>query len=317
MELRLQREITDYGKVGVFLGGTSAERDISLLSGEAIYNALISKGVDAVKIDTKGDFKKEIEAHGVQRALIALHGRDGEDGVIQGFLKTLGIPFTGSSVAGAAISMNKLMSKQVWQQMGIATSRFGCVEHGQTFNEVDARRLFAKLGPVLFVKPVKEGSSVGMSKVRTPEELVNAVSLAHQYDRHALVESFISGKEYTVSILRGVALPSISMETPRDFYDYEAKYQSTETSYYCPSGLDENEEAELQKIALDAFHGLGCSGWGRVDFIRDGDIGEFLILEANTVPGMTETSLVPKAANAKGISFEDLVLHILETSFDK
>ena len=313
--LRLTRQPTDYGKVAVLFGGNSAERDISLLSGEAIYNGLKTAGVDAVKIDTKDSLYEQLVDNKIDRAFIALHGRDGEDGVVQGFLQTLGIPFTGTSVASAALSMDKLLSKQVWAQMGIPTSRFSKVTRGEKFEQVEARRLFAKLGPVLFVKPVKEGSSVGMSKVKTAQELIDAVELAHQYDKDALIESFISGKEYTVSILKGETLPSISMITPRDFYDYEAKYHSDKTEYFCPSGLTDKEEKELQNLAAQAFDALGCSGWGRVDFIRDGDIGEFLILEANTVPGMTESSLVPKAAKAVGINFNELVLHILDTSF--
>ena len=313
--LKLTRKPSDYGRVAVLLGGNSAERDISLLSGEAIYNGLKTAGVDVVKIDARNSLYEQLVDNRVERAFIALHGRDGEDGVVQGFLQTLGIPFTGTSVASAALSMNKLLSKQVWQQMGIPTSRFSYVTRGCEFEQVEARRLFAKLGPILFVKPVKEGSSVGMSKVKTAQELIDAVKLAHKYDKHALIESFISGKEYTVSILKGETLPSISMVTPRDFYDYEAKYHSDKTEYFCPSGLSDKEELELQGLAARAFDALGCSGWGRVDFIRDGDIGEFLILEANTVPGMTESSLVPKAAKAIGINFSELVLHILDTSF--
>ncbi|TQV89891.1 D-alanine--D-alanine ligase [Aliikangiella coralliicola] len=315
MGLSLTRTPQEYGRVAVLLGGHSAEREVSLQSGEAIYAALISAGVDAVKIDPVDGLYEQLKSQNITRVFIALHGRDGEDGVVQGFLKTLNIPFTGSDVGSAAISMNKLLSKQIWQQLEIPTARFSTVKHGESFSEVDARRLFAKLGSVLFVKPVKEGSSVGMSKVKTPQELISAVKLAHQYDVHALVESYISGKEYTVTVLKGKALPSISMQTPREFYDYEAKYESTTTEYFCPSGLNDIDESEVQSLALRAFESLGCTGWGRVDFIREGESGPFLILEANTVPGMTESSLVPKAANAVGISFEKLVFHILDTSF--
>ena len=314
-KLNLTKSNSDFGRVGVLLGGNSAEREISLLSGEAIYNALERKGVDVVKIDTKENLLASIQQANIDRAFIALHGRDGEDGVVQGFLETLSIPYTGSNVASAAISMDKLTSKQIWQQLKFPTSHFEFVTRSHDVNETEARRLFAKLGPVLFVKPVKEGSSVGMSKVSETQELIDAIALAHQYDEKVLVESFITGKEYTVSILKDVALPSISMTTPRDFYDYEAKYQSSETQYFCPSGLDDKEESALKAMALKAFYSLGCSGWGRVDFIRDGDFGQFLLLEANTVPGMTQSSLVPKAAKAMGIEFDELVLHILETSF--
>ncbi|WP_196137167.1 D-alanine--D-alanine ligase [Aliikangiella sp. G2MR2-5] len=316
MNFEISRKPQEYGKVAVLLGGNSAERDISLMSGEAIFSALIKSGVDAVKVDPKDGLINQLIDKSIERVFIALHGREGEDGVVQGCLQSMGIPYTGSNVVSAAMSMDKLISKRLWKQMGIPTAHFSSVEKGQKFTEIEARRLFAKLGPVLFVKPVKEGSSVGMSKVSDEKSLVEGVRLAHQYDNQALVETFTSGKEYTVSILRGKALPSISMETPRDFYDYEAKYQSNQTKYFCPSGLSDDDETVLQRLALKAFGALGCSGWGRVDFIRDGEFGEFLILEANTVPGMTMTSLVPKAAKAVGLGFEQLVLNILETSFD-
>lgn len=312
---KINRKPEEYGKVAVLLGGNSAEREISLSSGEAIFDALKDAEVDVVKVDPRDDLYADLQKHQVERVFIALHGREGEDGVIQGFLKTLNIPFTGSGVTSAAVSMNKLLSKQIWQQMNIPTAHFESVTRVQVFDDKQAQRVLAKLGNVLFVKPVCEGSSVGMSKVNSVESLLAAVELAHQYDEVALIESFVSGKEYTVTILSGQALPSISMQTPREFYDYEAKYQSTSTEYFCPSGLDEDEEKALQKMALEAFSALGCEGWGRVDFIRDGRDGEFLILEANTVPGMTQSSLVPKAANAVGIEFKELVLQILETSF--
>ncbi len=315
-KLNLTRKAEDYGRVAVLCGGCSAEREVSLSSGQAIYLALTAAGVDVVKIDTQKDLYQSLSEQKITRAFIALHGRDGEDGVVQGFLQVLGIPFTGSNVSGASVSMNKLLSKRLFQQAEIATAQFSAIRKNEPFDQDAARLIFARLGPVLFVKPVNEGSSVGMSKVRTPDELITAVKLAHQFDDYALIESFISGKEYTVSILKGVALPSISMQTPRDFYDYEAKYQANTTEYFCPSGLSDGEEAFLSQLALRVFELLGCQGWGRVDFIRDGIDGEFLILEANTVPGMTETSLVPKAANAVGVSFKDLVLHILDTSFD-
>ncbi|MGX5174685.1 D-alanine--D-alanine ligase [Aliikangiella sp. IMCC44653] len=305
----------EFGKVAVLLGGKSAEREISLRSGEAVYQALVRQGVNAVKIDTNKDLYQQLVEHKIERAFIALHGRDGEDGVVQGFLKMLGIAFTGSNVASSAIAMNKLLCKQLWRQNDIATANFDFVKRGQPFAEVEAKRLLASLGHTLFVKPVNEGSSVGMSKVTSADELVKAVAYAHQYDEVALVESFINGKEYTVSILKGVALPSISMQTPREFYDYEAKYHSNTTEYFCPSGLNQQEETDLQNIAIKAFNVIGCSGWGRVDFIRSVS-GEFMILEANTVPGMTESSLVPKSAKQANLTFDELVLHILETSVD-
>jgi len=315
VELTSHRKADEYGKVAVLLGGNSAEREVSLLSGQAILNALQKAGVDVVAIDPANGLYEELRRNKITRVFIALHGREGEDGVVQGFLKTLDIPFTGSDVASAAISMNKLLSKQIWQQVEIPTANFCWVKKQQVFLENHARRMFARLCPIVFVKPVCEGSSVGLSKVSTVEELITAITLAHQFDDTALIEGFVSGKEYTVTVLHGKALPSVSMQTPREFYDYEAKYQANSTQYFCPSGLDETEESHLQQLALKAFAALGCSGWGRVDFIRDRRDGKFLILEVNTVPGMTETSLVPKAANVVGMDFETLVLHILDTSF--
>lgn len=304
-----------YGKVAVLYGGNSAEREVSLRSGRAIYNALLEKGVDAYLVDSRDHLLQQLIDHKIDRAFIALHGRDGEDGVVQGFLQTLKIPYTGSRVAGAAVSMDKLLSKQIFCQQAIKTADFIWLDQKQRFDLDDAASVFAELGAVLFVKPVKEGSSVGMSKVKTPDELIKAIALAHQFDQVALVEKYIQGDEYTVTILAERALPSIRMRTPRDFYDYEAKYHSNTTEYFCPSGLTDVDEAKLQAIAKKAFAVLGCSGWGRVDFIREAGTGQFLILEVNTVPGMTETSLVPKAAKVDGISFAELVLAILDTSF--
>jgi len=304
-----------YGKVAVLLGGSSAERDVSLASGKAIYQALINKKVAAVKIDPRDGLLQQLKDNKIERVFIALHGRGGEDGEIQGLLKALAIPFTGTDAASASLSMNKLLSKQVWQYKGFDTAQFESVSRNLSFNDTRASAIFEKLGPVLFVKPISEGSSVGMSKVNSSAQLVEAVALAHQFDQTALVERFIDGQEYTVGILAGRALPSISMRTPREFYDYQAKYEATTTEYFCPSGLSEESEQQLRELALSAFSALGCSGWGRVDFIRDRESGRFLLLEANTVPGMTQSSLVPKAAKAAGIDFGDLVLQILDTSF--
>ena len=307
--------VRDFGKVAVLLGGSSAEREISLLSGNAIYAALKKAGVDVVKIDTQDNIYQQIVSLKIERAFIALHGRDGEDGVIQGFLKLMQIPFTGSSTAGSALAMNKLHSKQVWQQNGYQTASFKTVLRNKKMMLADAENTLDEIGPVLFVKPIREGSSVGMSKVSTAKALVDAVDLAQQYD-DVLIESYIDGREYTVSILDGKALPSISMVTPNEFYDYDAKYCSSQTEYFCPSGLSDEQEAILGQLAVDAFECLGCSGWGRVDFIRQGNSDSFMLLEANTVPGMTESSLVPKSAQSVGLSFTDLVLRILASSLD-
>ena len=314
-ELKLTKKPKDYGKVAVLLGGSSAEREISLRSGEAIYQSLIEANIDAVKIDPiEGLYQKLIDSK-VDRAFIALHGRDGEDGVVQGFLKTLEIPFTGSNVSSSAIAMNKVVCKKIWQHAGVPTANFVEVNRAQNNDLIRAQAIVEQLDLPLFIKPIHEGSSVGMSKAESVEQLVDSINLALQYDNNVLVESFIDGDEYTVTILKGFALPSISMRTPNQFYDYHAKYESKQTQYFCPSGLDESEEKLLGDIASRAFELIGCTGWGRVDFIREGEKGEFLILEANTVPGMTQTSLVPKSARAAGIEFQQLVLHILDTSF--
>lgn len=304
----------EYGKVAVLMGGISAERDISLLSGKAICKGLIACGIDAVQIDTRQAIYQSLIDNDIKRAFIALHGRDGEDGVIQGFLKMLNIPFTGSDTASSALAMNKLLCKKIWLQMGLDTAEFAEVDSQEVLDREQASKLIEQLGEQLFVKPIREGSSVGMSKVNGRDELVVAVKKAQQYDS-VLVEKFVDGQEYTVSILNGNALPSISMVTPNEFYDYDAKYQSKTTEYFCPSGLSSAQEYELQKKALVAFESLGCTGWGRVDFIRDKSSGNFMLLEANTVPGMTETSLVPKAAKVAGIDFSKLVKIILDTSF--
>lgn len=312
----LSIDINDFGKVAVVMGGTSAERAISLLSGAAIYDALIQSGVDAVIIDSKEPLQPALLANQVERVFIALHGRDGEDGTIQGFFKMQNIPFTGSDMASSALAMNKLHCKQIWCQLNLNTADFSEVKQQQLFTLEQANKMIEKLGEQLFVKPIREGSSVGMSKVASVSELMTAIKKAQQFD-HVLIEKYIEGKEYTVTILNGKCLPSISMVTPNEFYDYEAKYNSTETQYFCPSGLSKNEETELQRIALTAFNAIGCSGWGRVDFIRDSRTDEFQLLEVNTVPGMTTSSLVPKAAKTAGIDFSQLVLTILGTSLQE
>ncbi len=308
-------EPSSFGRVAVLLGGNSAEREISLLSGNAIYEALKSAGIDAIKIDTKEQNYHQLLQQDISRVFIALHGRDGEDGVVQGYLRMLNIPFTGSDLASSALAMNKLNSKRIWQNLGLSTAPFEKVSRKFSFNESLASVVMNKLGDVLFVKPIREGSSVGMSKTHSVEELVKAVELAQQFD-DVLIETFVSGKEYTVTILQDKALPSISMITPNEFYDYDAKYCSNETEYFCPSGLEPEQEEALREQALKSFKALGCSGWGRVDFIQNDVTREFMLLEANTVPGMTKTSLVPKAAAVAGISFEQLVIRILATSLE-
>lgn len=301
-----------FGKVAVLFGGTSAEREVSLRSGKAVLEALQRSGVDAHGIDAVDDFLLTLKQAGFTRVWNAVHGRGGEDGQLQGALALLGIPCTGSSVAASAFAMDKLRAKQLWQGIGLSTPMFQLVDAAMVSNEAGARAVFAKLGPILMVKPAHEGSSVGMAKVRTPEQLQQAVNDAMTYDNTVIVERFISGPEYTVAILNDEVLPSISMQTPRDFYDYQAKYHSGGTTQYlCPSGLSDSDEQQLAALSKWAFDSLGCSGWARVDVMRDAASQQFFVLEVNTVPGMTETSLVPKAAKVAGIGFDELVQRIL------
>ena len=300
----------DFGKVAVLFGGNSAEREISLKSGNAVLNALIRQGVDAHAVDPKIDDISQIKALGFERAFIVLHGRGGEDGTIQGFLNTLNIPFTGSDVSSSAIGMDKAKTKQIWQSCQLPTASYQIIIK-ENFEPSSATDILAALSGAVMVKPVHEGSSIGMAKAENAEQLVAALEEAFKFDNKVLLESWIIGDEFTVSMLNGRALPAISMKTTNQFYDYQAKYQSTETQYLCPCGLSDNELTELNHLAEEAFKTIGCSGWGRVDFMRDENKNWFL-LEVNTVPGMTETSLVPKAAKQAGISFDQLVLSILE-----
>ncbi len=306
-----QVSASGYGKVAVLMGGASAERVISLETGRAVYEALCRKGIDAVSIDARdGVIQKLIEGN-FDRAFIALHGRGGEDGVIQGALETLGIPYTGSGVAGSALAMDKIRSKRTWAQMGMPTPDFMLIE-----SEQDLHDAVDNLGLPLMVKPVHEGSSCGASKLSARENIQGVWRTANQFQDDVLAERWIHGGEYTVAILGQRALPAIKLETPREFYDYQAKYELDSTQYICPCGLDETKEAELRALALDAFNAVGAQGWGRVDmFIADS--GDFQIIEVNTVPGMTSHSLVPMAAKQAGIEFDELVVQILDSSFQQ
>ena len=306
-----QVSASSYGKVAVLMGGASAERVISLETGRAVYEALCRKGIDAVSIDARdGVIQKLIEGR-FDRAFIALHGRGGEDGVIQGALETLGIPYTGSGVAGSALAMDKVRSKRTWAQMGMPTPDFMLIE-----SEQDLHDAASSLGLPLMVKPVHEGSSCGASKLSARENIQGVWRTANQFQDDVLAERWIHGEEYTVAILGQRALPAIKLETPREFYDYQAKYELDSTQYICPCGLDEKKEAELCNLALDAFNAVGAQGWGRVDmFIAES--GEYQIIEVNTVPGMTSHSLVPMAAKQAGIGFDELVVEILDTSFQQ
>jgi len=296
-----------FGKVAVLMGGLSAEREISLLTGEAVLQALLRSGVDAQGVDVGSDIVTQLEHLDVDRVFIALHGRGGEDGQIQGMLQVMGIPYTGSDVLGSALSMDKLRCKQLWQSAGLATPGWRELLAASDLQTVP------ELGFPLMVKPAHEGSSIGMSKVDRAEQLEDAWGLAHQYDNSVIAEQFIDGDEYTVAILHGRALPAIKLETRNVFYDFDAKYESDDTQYICPCGLSATEEEALQSLAIQAFNVVGASGWGRVDLMRD-EAGKPWLIEVNTVPGMTSHSLVPMAARAAGIDFDELVVEILATS---
>jgi D-alanine-D-alanine ligase len=298
----------DFGKVAVLMGGNSAEREVSLNSGQAVLNALCSSGVDAHAVDPATDNVHELLAAGFTRAFIILHGRGGEDGSIQAVLESIGLPYTGSRVLGSALSMDKLRCKWLWQGAGLPTPAW------RVLKTVDEAEQSAALGLPLMMKPACEGSSIGISKVGSVDKLKDAWRFAREYDDSVIAEQFIDGDEYTVAILNDEALPVIRLETPREFYDYEAKYQANDTQYICPCGLDADAETAMQKLALQAFDVAGVEGWGRVDLMRDAQGNNWLI-EVNTVPGMTDHSLVPMAARAAGIEFDELVLRILATSF--
>jgi D-alanine-D-alanine ligase len=297
-----------FGKVAVLMGGLAAEREVSLKSGRAVLEALRRRGVDAHGIDAGHAVLADLERGGFDRAFIALHGRGGEDGVIQGALETLGMPYTGSGVLGSALGMDKLRTKMLWRGEGLPTPALALLEAGTDFGAVAQ-----ELGLPLMVKPAREGSSIGMSKVTEAAALEAAWRLAARYDDRVFAERWIHGAEYTVAILGREPLPPIRLETPRAFYDYEAKYQAADTRYLCPCGLDAAQEHAIQALALRAFEAVGASGWGRVDLMVDG-AGQPWLIEVNTVPGMTDHSLVPMAARAAGIGFEELVWRILATS---
>jgi D-alanine-D-alanine ligase len=297
-----------FGKVAVLLGGKSAERAVSLKSGSLILDALRRRGVDAHPFDPAERGLELLIRERYQRAFIALHGRFGEDGTVQGALEFLGLPYTGSGVLASALAMDKLRSKLLWQASGLPTPAWEVLRADSEFGAVAAR-----LGLPLMVKPVNEGSSIGMSKVRAAAQLEEAFALAVNYDRAVIAEGFIDGSELTCGILEGEALPLIRLETPRDFYDYDAKYLADDTRYILPCGLPAARERELQQLCLRAFDVLGCRGWGRVDLMLD-RAGAPYLLEVNTAPGMTDHSLVPMAARAVGLAYEDLCLRILESA---
>jgi len=290
------------------MGGRSAEREISLKSGTRVLDALKTSGVDAHAFDPRDHSLEALKAQRFDRAFIALHGRFGEDGTVQGALEYLGIPYTGSGVMASALAMDKWRTKLLWRAAGLPTPGYELMSA-----RTNPAGLAARVGLPLIVKPAREGSSIGMSKVTTIEKIAPAYELAARYDDVVIAERFVGGMELTAAILGDEPLPLIRLETPREFYDYEAKYFADDTRYICPCGLPADQERSVQRTALEAFHLLGCSGWGRVDAMLDRD-GKLQLLEVNTIPGMTDHSLVPMAARAKGISFEDLVVRILETA---
>lgn len=296
----------NFGKVAVLLGGRSAEREVSLQSGQAVLAALQESGVDAHPFDPAKESLDELLRRNFDRAFIALHGRFGEDGTVQGALELMEMPYTGSGVMASALAMDKWRTKLIWEAAGIQSPRFMLLNAHSDFMAVAEN-----LGLPLIVKPAREGSTIGLSKVHNRQDVAAAYQLAAKHDSLVIAEEFISGKELTAAILGEIALPLIRIEVAGDLYDYQAKYVSNDTRYHCPSGLPESLEKSIQKEALSAYQVLGCAGWGRIDLIVN-QHNQFYFLEANTSPGMTSHSLVPMAAKAAGISFQELVIKILE-----
>lgn len=292
-----------FGKVAVLFGGKSGEREVSLKSGSAVLAALQRQGVDAHAFDPAQRPLSDLTQF--DRAFISLHGRFGEDGTIQGALELMGIPYTGSGVMASSVGMDKWRTKLLWRASGVITPDFELLTQ-----ESDWAAVVTRLGLPLFVKPANEGSSIGISKVKKPEDLQAAYQLAAKADPLVIAEKFVGGGEFTVGIMGGMALPVVRIVPKNEYYDFEAKYLRDDTEYHCPSGLDAAKEAQIQQEAVQAFNVLGCKGWGRVDFLMDAD-GNHYFLEVNTSPGMTDHSLVPMAAKAAGISFDALVVKIL------
>lgn len=296
-----------HGRVVVLYGGDSAERDVSLSSGKAVLDSLTRSGLSPLGYDTAGGDLSSLESMAPDKVFIALHGRGGEDGTLQGALELMGIPYTGSGVLASAVGMDKIRTKWLWLSQGLPTPDSVTLDI-----DSDLEAVIERLGLPLIVKPVHEGSTLGITIVETADALKAAYQDAVHYDNRVMAEAFIKGDEYTVSVLGDTALPAIRVEVPSGFYDYEAKYVSNDTLYHLPSGLSDAEEDELGKLCLRAFQVVGCEGWGRVDVMRDA-AGRFWLIEVNTSPGMTDHSLVPQAAAHVGIDFDQLVLKILDT----
>ena len=295
-----------FGRVAVLMGGTSSEREVSLNSGQNVLEALLSQGVQAFAVDGVPALVEAIRAGRVDRVFNILHGGDGENGVLQGLLQSLGVPYTGPGVLGSALTMDKIRTKQVWQAAGLPTAGFVRIAPGG-----DLAAAVRALGFPVFVKPSTEGSSVGVFKIESEDDLAPAVAFASSYAGELLAEQMLTGGEFTVGILGDVALPSVRIVPSQGWYDYHAKYIAEDTQYLCPGLDDAGDEARIRALALDGFRAAGCSGWGRVDVMRHAD-GRFLLMEVNTAPGMTSHSLVPKEAAQVGIGFEDLCWRILE-----
>ncbi|MGR9090722.1 MAG: D-alanine--D-alanine ligase [Gammaproteobacteria bacterium] len=304
------RVVADAGRVAVLMGGHSGEREISLKSGQSVLDALLRAGVDAHALVWDGNLVDEIASCSPDRVFVALHGRGGEDGTVQGLLEMLGLPYTGSGVLGCALSMDKVRSKQIWRALGLPTPDFHVLRRDER-----AGLHLPEVGLPAMVKPASEGSSLGVSRVTETAALAAAVAHAMEFDDVILIEQWIDGGEYTMGIVDDEPLPIIKLETPHEFYDYDAKYVADTTRYLCPCGLSDVLLESVTSLAVDAFAALGASGWGRVDFMLDGE-GYPWLIELNTVPGMTDHSLVPMAAAAAGMDFEELVVRILATSME-
>lgn len=297
-------DVNSLGRVAVVMGGNAAERQVSLTSGAAVLAALEKAGVDVIAIDAGKDLPAQLIAGGVDRVFNILHGRGGEDGQLQGLLEIMQIPYTGSGVLASALSMDKERTKRLWLSEGLPTPDFEMLDGKSDWNAIVSR-----MGTVV-VKPVREGSSIGMSIVSNADELKMAYEKATQYDSHVMAEQYVKGPEYSVPVLNGEVLPAIELRTTHEFYDYDAKYVANDTQYICPAQLSEEDRVNLEAICLSAFDSVGGLGWGRVDVMRDQN-GNFWLLELNTVPGMTDHSLVPMSAKVRGLSFCELLLAIL------
>jgi len=305
------QQVEKFGKVAVLMGGSSAERDVSIKSGNAVFESLKKQQLDVIAIDVKDSSIEALEGKKIDRVFNIIHGRGGEDGVLQGVLDVMKIPYTGSGVMASALSMDKLRTKLCWQGAGLATPKWFILKE-----EKEIEQCIDYLGFPVIVKPAQEGSSIGMSKANNKAELKKALLVAENYQCDVLVEAWVKGNEYTVAVLAGEALPVIRLETANEFYDFDAKYQSNSTQYHCPCGLTEQQENDLKKLAVEACEVVGVKGWGRVDvFVDEQDVAQ--LIEVNTVPGMTDHSLVPMAAKAANCDFDQLVWRILETTVNE